>query len=141
MTLIYAFIFSILTLIPAFAFAADQPNDNPNNHSLFKCNFADPTAEPKYLTLIADAEWSQVVWVSRDHEILPVPQDVIVSLEEVQSTPIAYIWSFNNKHGQPYVQIQETLSEPPRVSILGHKPGTYDCYRQQSANIDYYKRF
>lgn len=142
MKLVAAVLFSLISLHSIFSFADDGDQvSRPDNHQLFKCNFIDEKAEPKFLSVIADPEWSQVVWMDRQGNVVPPAKDVQIRLEQVHTTPVSYIWKFLNKQGQPYVQIQELVTDPPRVSILGRKPGSFDCYRQFSEKIDYYKRF
>lgn len=139
MSFIYALIFSFVSLLPIAAFS--QEEDPIDNHPLVKCNFPNVVAEPNLATVIIDPEWSQVVAVSREGKLLPPATGLKLQIEVKNTTPVSYVWTMLNKKGEPFVQLQELATDPPRYSILGRKPGTYDCYRQQSKMIDYYKRF
>lgn len=119
----------------------DMEEDPDDNHPVIKCNFTNAEAEPRLLAAIIDPEWSQVVTISREGKVLPPATGLKLQLEMKSTTPATYIWTMLKKDGKPYVHIQELAVDPPRFSILGRKPGTYECYRQQSKNIDYYKRF
>lgn len=149
MSFAYPLIFALVSLLPIATFAQEanpfprqeQVEDPIDNHPLIKCNFTNEQAEPNLLTVIVDPEWSQVVTVSREGKLLPPATGLKVQIEMKNTNPVSYIWTMLNKNGQPYVQIQELATDPVRYAILGRKPGTYDCYRQQSKMIEYYKRF
>ncbi len=138
MSFVYALVFSLLSLLPLAVFAQEDPIDN---HPVIKCNFTNVQAEPNLTTVIIDPEWSQVVAVSREGKLLPPATGLKLQIEMKNTTPASYVWTMLNKKGEPYIQIQELALDPPRYAILGRKPGTYDCYRQFSKMIEYYKRF
>lgn len=140
MSFISAFVFAIIALLPITA-STQEAELVFDNHPVIKCNFTNAEAEPRFLTAIIDPEWSQVVTVSRENKLLPPATGLKLQLKKGNTKPITYVWTMLKKDGKPYVHIQEIPGEPPRYTILGRKPGTYECYRQESKNIEYYKRF
>ncbi len=139
MSFVYALVFSLLSLLPIAALSQDQ--EPLDNHPLIKCNFPNAQAEPLLTTVIIDPEWSQIISVSREGKILPPETNLKLQIEMRPTTPASYVWTMLNKKGEQLIQIQELATDPPRFSILGRKPGTYDCYQQYSKMIEYYKRF
>jgi hypothetical protein len=139
MNFILAALFALLSLLPLAVFAQDFDLTS-DSHNVIKCNFPNVESEPRLSAVIADPEWSQVVYLTREGEVLG-DANLKWNLELKKTTPLAYVWSFNNQKGDSLLRIQELLTNPVRYYILGRKPGTYECYKQQTGRIPYYKRF